>query len=242
MGILPAVFLAAQFMTTLPAGAAAAFDAYAERVEGEYRARAAGKGPAAGKSMGVTAHAAGKDFHHAMLHDWSASALLAGVKKEQAVAVIEGFDRHKDLYAEVIDSKLLGREGGRLRGMHVLRKKKVIEVTMEARYEVELLPAPAHRYASSGVSTQIVELEHPGTAKEKRLSPGYDHGFLWKLRTFWLLEETPAGLWMEVRSVSLTRDTPLGLGWAIRPIVKELPKESLEALLEQTRRAVAGGS
>lgn len=242
MGILSAVLVAAQLTTTLPADAAAAFDAYAMKVEGEFRARAQGAAKVAGKTPGITEHVAGKYFHHAMLHDWSASALLSGATKQQAIAVIEGFDKHKEIYPEVIESRLLGREGGRLRGLHVLRKKKVLEVTLEAQYLVNVLPASANRYASSGASTQIVEIHNPGTAKETRLTPGHDHGFLWKLRTFWLLEETPAGLWMEVRGVSLTRDTPFGLGWAIKPIVKDLPRESLEALLEHTRKAIADGS
>jgi hypothetical protein len=30
----------------------------------------------------------------------------------------------------------------------------------------------------------------------------------------------------------------MGLGWAVKPIVKELPRESLEALMEATKRAV----
>ena len=35
-----------------------------------------------------------------------------------------------------------------------------------------------------------------------------------------------------------TRDIPFGLGWAIRPIVSSLPKESLQATLDATRRAI----
>ncbi|MBM3755408.1 MAG: hypothetical protein FJW38_15655 [Acidobacteria bacterium] len=61
------------------------------------------------------------------------------------------------------------------------------------------------------------------------------------MNTFWILEETPKGLWMECRSVSLTRDTPMGLGWAINPIVRDLPKESLLALMEATKRALQAG-
>ena len=70
------------------------------------------------------------------------------------------------------------------------------------------------------------------------MPPGQDHGFLWRLQTYWTLEETPRGLWMEVRSVSLTRDVPAGLGWVVKPLVRDMPRESLEAVMEATKKAV----
>ena len=42
----------------------------------------------------------------------------------------------------------------------------------------------------------------------------------------------------ECRAISLTRDVPLGLGWAIEPIIQKLPKESLINTLEATRQAL----
>lgn len=43
---------------------------------------------------------------------------------------------------------------------------------------------------------------------------------------------------VECRAISLTRDVPFGLGWAIEPIIQKLPKESLINTLEATRRAL----
>ena len=44
--------------------------------------------------------------------------------------------------------------------------------------------------------------------------------------------------WFECRAISLTRDVPFGLGWAIEPIIQKLPKESLIHTLEATRDAL----
>jgi hypothetical protein len=38
--------------------------------------------------------------------------------------------------------------------------------------------------------------------------------------------------------VSLSRDIPTGLGWAVEPFVTSIPKESLEFTLGAVRRAV----
>jgi len=231
------VFVAAQFIATLQPKTVAAFDQYFQGVESATRARAASVSPLSAQAEGVTPHAAGKDTRgNGMIHDWSAIAFVPGAKKAQAIAILEGFDRHPSVYPEVLEGRVEKRDSGGLVGFHRIRKKKVIEVTLEARYRVEPVKAAANRYASRSVATEIVEID-----KDNRRPPGHDHGFLWRLNTFWILEETPKGLWMECRSVSLTRDTPVGLGWAINPIARDLPKESLLALMEATKRALQAG-
>lgn len=236
--VLPAtVLVAAQFIATLQPKTVAAFDQYFQGVDGAMRARAASPQPLSEQLEGVTPHAAGKDTPgNGMIHDWSAIAFVPGAKKAQAIAILEGFDRHPSIYPEVLEGRVEKRASTGIDGFHRIRKKKVLEVTLETRYRVEPVSAPQNRYAIRSIATEIVEVD-----KDKKRTPGHDHGFLWRLNTFWILEETPKGLWMECRSVSLTRDTPMGLGWAINPIVRDLPKESLLALMEATKRAIQAG-
>jgi hypothetical protein len=62
---------------------------------------------------------------------------------------------------------------------------------------------------------------------------------LWKLTTFWRFEERDGGTWVECEAVSLTRDVPTGLGWLIKPIIRDLPRESLENTLRETKDALS---
>jgi hypothetical protein len=39
--------------------------------------------------------------------------------------------------------------------------------------------------------------------------------------------------------VSLTRDVPVGLGWLVEPIIRNLPRESLANTLSAMRKALA---
>ncbi|MBI2688795.1 MAG: hypothetical protein HYX27_21035 [Acidobacteria bacterium] len=238
MHFLGAVFVAAQFMATLEPKTLRAFDGYLTGVDAEMTARATRAGSLAGQAAGIFRNDSGKEVSHGLVHDWSAVAFVPGVKKAQAVHVLEDFARHSSIYPEVVEGRVEKREGSRLIGFHRLKKKKVLEVNLEARYLVDVLPSPANRYASRSIATEIVEVSDAGTKKEHRLPAGHDHGFLWRLQTYWTLEETPQGLWMEVRSVSLTRDVPTGLGWVVKPIVRDLPRESLEALMEATKKAI----
>ena len=47
-----------------------------------------------------------------------------------------------------------------------------------------------------------------------------------------------AGYFNRFGQESLTRDVPIGLGWVIEPIIRNLPKESLENTLRSTRTAL----
>ena len=81
---------------------------------------------------------------------------------------------------------------------------------------------------------QITEIDAAGTAKERALSAGEEHGFLWRLNNYWSYEEGDGGLYIQVESVSLSRAVPGGLGWAIGPFVDSVPRESLEFTLRAT--------
>jgi len=231
------VFVAAQFIVTLEPKTIGAFDQYLRSVEAQLAARNTATESLAARPGGISQNAAA-EVVGAIVQDWTGVAFIPGAKKAQAVAVLEDFSRHASIYPEVVEGRVDKREGGQLFGYHRIRKKKVLEVNLEARYMLDRLPAARDRYFSRSVATEITEIEFAGTKKEHRLPPGQDHGFLWRLQTYWTLEETPKGLWMEVRSISLTRDVPVGLGWVVKPLLRDLPRESLEEVMEATKKAV----
>ena len=67
---------------------------------------------------------------------------------------------------------------------------------------------------------------------------GKGGGYLWRLNSYWRFEERDGGVYLECESVSLTRDIPFGLGWAVGPFVTSLPRESLEFTLDTTRKTL----
>jgi hypothetical protein len=81
-------------------------------------------------------------------------------------------------------------------------------------------------------------VENAGSPQERVLQPDTGHGFLWCLNSYWRFEVLNARVVVECRAISLTRDAPFGLGWAIEPIIEKLPKESLMNTLAATRQAL----
>jgi hypothetical protein len=178
-----------------------------------------------------------------LIHDWIGAVFVPGVTLDRVLHFVRDYDRHKSFYKpEVADSRVLSRSGDTYRILLRLVKKKVITVEMNTEHEVRYFALDRRRWHSRSYSTKIAELEDAGEPAERELPPGRDHGFLWRLYLYWRFEESDGGVWVECEAVSLTRDVPAGLGWLVKPIVRDLPRESLEKTLGATRAALAPGA
>ncbi len=173
-----------------------------------------------------------------LIHDWLGAVFLPGTTLERTLKQVQDYDRHKAAYApEVMDSKLVRRDGDFFKVYLRLRKHKVITVTLNTEYDVTYRRLSETRVVSRSYSTRIAEVDNPGEKSERELASGDDHGFLWRLHTFWKFEERDGGVYMEVEALSLTRGVPRLLSPIVNPVVRQLPRESLEQTLLNTRRA-----
>jgi hypothetical protein len=175
----------------------------------------------------------------AMLHHWRGTAFVAGAKAADFRRLMRDFDAYPQLYApQVIGAKVIMREGDHSQATMRVRQKHVITVVMDTTYDTIFGQLDAQHGYSTSRSTRICEIESAGTSKERALNPSEEHGFLWRLNTYWSYEERDDGLYMQIESISLTRSIPAGLAWAIGPFVERVPRESLEFTLQATRNAL----
>lgn len=177
---------------------------------------------------------------HGLVHDWIAAAFIPAATINEVLAVIQDYDNHKNVYKpEVIDSKLISREGDNFQIYLRLLKKKIITVVLDTDHQVHYRSLGRTRWICRSYTTRTAEVENAGSRNERVLQPDTGYGFLWRLCSYWRFEERDAGVVVECRAISLTRDVPFGLGWAIEPIIQKLPKESLIKTLEATRQALS---
>lgn len=176
-----------------------------------------------------------------LIHDWIAAAWIPDTKIQEILAVIQDYDNHKNTYKpEVTDSKLISRDGNDFRVYLRLLKKKIITVVLDTDHDVHYCPVDQTRWVCRSYTTRIAEVDNAGKPDERVLEPDTGYGFLWRLYSYWRFEERNSGVIVECRAISLTRDVPFGLGWAIEPIIQKLPRESLINTLEATRQALHG--
>ncbi|MGH9561382.1 MAG: hypothetical protein ACRD3S_08000, partial [Terracidiphilus sp.] len=182
---------------------------------------------------------AGMELPRALLHDWRGAAFIPGGKAAEFERLMQGFDAYPRVYSpQVVSARVLSQNGDHFQVMMRVRQKHVVAVVMDTAYDVTFVRSDAARGYSVSRSTKISEIDAPGTPHERALAPGEEHGFLWRMNTYWTYEERDGGLYIEIESVSLSRSIPVGLGWAVGPFVESVPRDSLEFTLEATRNAL----
>jgi hypothetical protein len=175
-----------------------------------------------------------------LIHDWIGVICIPGATVGKTLALLQNYDNHKNIYQpEVIGSKLIGRQGDDFQIYLRLRKKKIITVILDTDHDVHYFSVNSMRWACYSRTTRISEVEDAGKPTERVRPPDTGHGFLWRLHSYWRFEESDNCTYIECRAISLTRDVPSALSWIIEPIILKLPRESLRATLEATRRALS---
>jgi len=174
-----------------------------------------------------------------LIHHWAGVAFISGANVDDVLAVLQDYEHQAEYYAPDVErSKLESRDGDHFRVLLRFRRHKVITVVLDTEHDVRYFrdaPGQAHSRSSA---VRIAEVENPGTASEHEKDPGDDDGFLWKMETWWRVEQADGGVYVQSEVASLTRGIPVGLGWLIGPFVNSIPKETLAFTLEATRRAV----
>ena len=125
---------------------------------------------------------------------------------------------------DVVDSRLLGRGENSLSVYMRLVRRAIVTVTYDTDHEMAF-----HRWSPTlatarSVATRIEELG------------GDDHGFLWRLHSYWRYQEDPGGVIIHLDSLTLSRDVP----WVIKPIAgpiaSRIARESMMRTLEALKR------
>ncbi len=173
-----------------------------------------------------------------IVQDWIGAMLIPGGSLRKTLQLLRDYDRHQDIYPEVVDSRLLSSKDDTLRAYLRLAKTRVLTVVLNTEHEVQFREISHKRGFIRSRSTRITEVKNAGKPDETQMPVGEDSGFLWRLNAYWRLEETDQGLYVELSTVSLSRDMPTGLAWLIKPFIREFPKESLQSTLAATRQAI----
>jgi hypothetical protein len=183
------------------------------------------------------------DLPGALLHHWRGTAFVLGATAADFESAMKNFNAYPQRYSpDIVRAAIVTKANGDTPEHFIatmrVRQKHVITVVMDTTYDIQYGHLDARHGYSISRSTKISEIADAGTAKERALSPNEDHGFLWRLNTYWSYAEQDGGLYIQIETISLTRNIPAGLGWIVRPFVESVPRESLEFTLRQTCKAL----
>jgi hypothetical protein len=174
-----------------------------------------------------------------MIHDWQGIVFIPGVKIDDVLRVLQDYDHHATYYAPDVErSRTESRDGDNFRIFLRFHRKQIITVVLNTEHHVTYYRDSPLRAHSRSSAVRIAQVEDPGGKHEKEKTPGEDEGFLWRMETWWRMEERDGGVYVQNQVVTLTRDIPTGLAWLIEPFITNIPKETLQFTLQATRKAV----
>lgn len=170
-----------------------------------------------------------------MIHHWRGSVFIPGASLDEILLRVERPTSEDTRQEDVIASKVLEHGPDSLRLYLKLQRSKIVTVVYNTEHLVRYVRYGENRAVSSSIATKIAELADANTARETEKPQGRDHGFLWRLNSYWRYEQVSRGVIVECESISLSRSIPSVLEFFIRPLIDKVARESMERTLRSMR-------
>ena len=170
-----------------------------------------------------------------LVNHWRGTVFVPDVTLDQVLKVLQEPQSDKHKQEDVISSRVISRDGDSQKVFLRLKRTKFVTVVYDTEYDVDYERLSGERALSNSISTKIVEIENAGTARERALPEGNDHGYMWRLNSYWRYKQVDGGVLVEVESLTLSRDLPAFIGALIRPIVNSTARESMTRTLASVR-------
>jgi putative flippase GtrA len=157
------------------------------------------------------------------IHEWRGSVVIRGITVPQLVHALEvpGLPPPAD---DILEARVMRRSGDSLHLFLRLTRSTVITVTYESEHDVTFAKLSPRLATSRSVSTSIRE------------TGGTDHGFLWKLNSYWRYRQRGDDVVVDVLSLSLSRDIPSLVRPMAGPVIDRVARESMRRTLDAVER------
>ena len=174
-----------------------------------------------------------------LVHHWAGVIFIPKATLAGTVAVLRDYDNQEEIYKpDLRQAKLIERNGNESKIFEQFYSKSIITVVLNVYFAVVEKQIGSTRSQSISRSTRIAEVEDFGTPEEHERADGKDHGYMWRLNSYWRMEEKDGGVYVQTESISLSRTVPVMLSWIINPLTKSIPRDVLLHLLTNTQKAV----
>ena len=174
-----------------------------------------------------------------LVHHWAGIAFIPNGTIARVKAVLQDYDHQAEIYGpNVRKARLIEQEGDQAKIFEQFYSKSIITVVLNAYFDVAQTPIDSARAESVSRSTRILEVADFGSPSEHERTDGKDHGYMWRLNSYWRLQEKDGGVYVQNESISLSRTVPVLLAWIVNPLTKSIPHDVLSRTLLNTRKAV----
>jgi hypothetical protein len=174
-----------------------------------------------------------------LIHHWVGVMFIPKGTLSDTLAVLNDYNGEPETYKpEIRRAKLIEQKGNQSKIYLQFYSKSIVTVVLDAYFDIVNTQVGSARVQSASRSTRIVEVENPGSPNEHVRADGNDHGYMWRLYSYWRIEERDGGVYIQNESITLTRTVPPMLAWLVDPLIKSIPRGVLLDMLTDTQKAV----
>lgn len=174
-----------------------------------------------------------------MINHWRGTGYVPNVSLDVLLKTLQEPQADKHKQEDVISSRVVDTGENSQKLYLRLRRTKLVTVVYDTEYDTIYRRLAPDRALSSSISTRIVEVENAGTPQERARPEGDDHGFMWRLYSYWRYKQVGDGVVVEVESLTLSRNLPMIIGVLLRPVVNSTARESITRTLASMRARFA---
>jgi putative flippase GtrA len=163
------------------------------------------------------------DIGPATISHWRGSIVLRDLTVEALLRRLQdpGTPPPQD---DIVASRVLGRAPDSLRVYIRLVRHAIVTVSYDTEHQMTFTRATPALATARSVATRIEEIG------------GGDHGFLWRLNSYWRYEQVGSGVLVSVESLTLSRDVPLLVKPIVGRLAPRIARESMVRTLEALER------
>jgi putative flippase GtrA len=154
---------------------------------------------------------------------WRGSAFIPGITLDRLLNGLQ-YPGTPPPQEDVVSSRVIARSGDSLRVAIRLVRHAIVTVSYDTEHEMTFRRWSPALATGRSEATRIEEVG------------GEDHGFLWRLNSYWRYEERGGGVLVELESLTLSRGMPSLLRPIAGPLVRRIARESVVRTLEALRR------
>jgi len=124
-----------------------------------------------------------------LIHHWAGVIFIPKATYSEVTEVLRDYDCHEDTYKpQIRKSKLIERNGDESKVYFQFFNHSIVTVIMNANFDVRDTQFGPGRFQTVTRSTRIAEVENADSPNEHEKPVGNDHGYMWRLYSYWRIE------------------------------------------------------
>ena len=174
------------------------------------------------------------------IQHWRGAVFLPGITLAPLLDALRHPPEHGPFQQDVLAMRVERRDADGQDVFIRMSRSSIVTVTYDTEHRVEFRTRDIARASTKSVATRIIEMEDAGSPGERALAPDNDHGYLWRMNSYWRYEQVDGGVIAEMESLTLSRNIPSAVRFLIDPIVNRIARESVERTLRGFRELYLG--